>query len=106
MKALTLTPADRKVSLLDVAAPTPGVGEVLVQVHAVALNPIDELYVSHPIAEQTHRVIGTDFSGVVVSASSELNSNDDPRTKAGTRVAGFLQGGELAPNPHCPASTR
>lgn len=93
MKALVLTPSTREAAVRELSRPVPGVGEVLIRVHAVALNPVDSLYVSHPIAIQEYRVIGTDFAGIVVGASPELAGSPDPRTKSGGRVAGFLQGG-------------
>ncbi|KAI9149966.1 Zinc-type alcohol dehydrogenase-like protein C2E1P3.01 [Paramyrothecium foliicola] len=92
MKALVLTPATAQVNLGDIAIPTPGPGEILIRVHAVALNPVDELYVSQPIAAQDQRVIGTDFAGIVVRASENLVDESDARVKPGARVAGFLQG--------------
>ncbi|RSL44842.1 hypothetical protein CEP54_014522 [Fusarium duplospermum] len=92
MKALVLTPSIRSASVEDVPQPIPKPGEVLIRVKAIALNPVDQLYVSNPIATQKKRVVGTDFSGVVVEASPELGGSSDPRVKPGTRVAGFLQG--------------
>ncbi|KAF7548270.1 hypothetical protein G7Z17_g7160 [Cylindrodendrum hubeiense] len=92
MKALVLTPSTHEATVRELPRPIPGVGEVLIRVHAVALNPVDSLYVSHPIAAQDYRVIGTDFAGVVAGASPELAGLLDPRTKLGARVAGFLQG--------------
>lgn len=85
MQALLLD-ADRKTaSVKHTHIPTPGPGEVLVKVHAIALNPVDSLYTSNPLGE-TGRVVGSDFAGVVHHASSE--SPFQP----GQRVAGFLQG--------------
>lgn len=96
MKALVLHPPSHKVSLCDLPRPEPNVGEVLVRVHAVALNPIDALYAFKPIATQEQRVIGTDFAGVVVEASTDIADTSDARTRLGARVAGFLQGGMSA----------
>ncbi|KAF4337752.1 hypothetical protein FBEOM_8349 [Fusarium beomiforme] len=92
MKALVLNTSLRKATVEDVARPTPGPNEILVQVRAVALNPVDALYVSSPIAAQEKRIVGTDFAGVVVEAGSEVTELHDPRVKAGARVAGYLQG--------------
>ncbi|RSL90677.1 hypothetical protein CEP52_014505 [Fusarium oligoseptatum] len=92
MKALVLTPSTRSASVEDLPRPIPKLGEVLIKVKAIALNPVDQFYVSTPIATQEKRVIGTDFAGVVVEASLELGGSSDPRAKLGTRVAGFLQG--------------
>jgi NADPH:quinone reductase-like Zn-dependent oxidoreductase len=95
MKALVLTTHTRSTSVEDVPRPIPKPGEVLIRVKAIALNPVDQIYVSTPIATQEKRVIGTDFAGVVVEASPELGGSSNPRAKPGTRVAGFLQGGEF-----------
>lgn len=94
MKALVLTTATKTTAVEDVPKPTPQQGEILVRVHAIALNPIDAIYTSYPIAAQAQRVVGTDFAGVVVEASSDLGESSDERTKLSARVAGFSQGGE------------
>ncbi|EXM14341.1 Polyketide synthase, enoylreductase domain [Fusarium oxysporum f. sp. vasinfectum] len=92
MKALILNTSLKKATVENVDRPAPGSHQILVNVRAIALNPVDELYVSSPIAAQEKRIIGTDFAGVVVEAGSEISDLSDPRVKAGTRVAGFLQG--------------
>ncbi|KAM0554051.1 hypothetical protein ACHAPJ_007126 [Fusarium lateritium] len=92
MKALILNTSSLEVLVSDIARPTPGSGEVLIQVRAIALNPVDELYVTRPIAAQEKRVVGTDFAGLVVEAGANINNPADPRTKPRARVAGFLQG--------------
>ncbi|CVL08499.1 related to toxD gene [Fusarium proliferatum] len=92
MKALVLHTALKKAIVEDVDRPSPGSHEILVNVRAIALNPVDELYVSSPIAAQEKRIVGTDFAGVVVEAGSAIGDLSDPRVKVGTRVAGFLQG--------------
>ncbi|KAK0383183.1 hypothetical protein NLU13_9096 [Sarocladium strictum] len=92
MKALVLTTATRTTAAQEVALPTPGPGEILVRVHAIALNPVDTVYTSNPIAAQPQRVVGTDFAGVVVEAATDLATFSDARTKPGARVSGFLQG--------------
>ncbi|CAG7558817.1 unnamed protein product [Fusarium equiseti] len=92
MRALVLNTSSSEVVVENLARPTPASGEVLIHVQAIALNPVDELYVNNPIAAQEKRIIGTDFSGVVVEAAGEIHDASDPRVKPGTRVAGFLQG--------------
>ncbi|RKK69626.1 hypothetical protein BFJ69_g12568 [Fusarium oxysporum] len=92
MKALILNTLLKKATVENVDRPSLGSHEILVNVRAIALNPVDELYVSSPIAAQEKRIIGTDFAGVVVEAGSEISDLSDPRVKVGTRVAGFLQG--------------
>lgn len=94
MKALVLVPKDRTATVQDVPVPEPGPNEILVQVKTIALNPIDSQLVQSPIAAQDRRVVGTDFAGVVIAVGDGLAGNADPRAKIGTRVAGFLQGGE------------
>ncbi|CAK9782629.1 GroES-like protein [Cutaneotrichosporon oleaginosum] len=86
MDALVLTPSTRSVTLTFVPTPKPGPGEVLIKVHAIALNPIDSLYVLDPVAE-TDRVIGTDFAGTVAELGEGVRNR-----KVGDRVAGFVQG--------------
>ncbi|RKL04252.1 hypothetical protein BFJ71_g3633 [Fusarium oxysporum] len=93
MKALILNTSLKKAIVENVDRPSPGSHEILVNVRAIALNPVDELYVSSPIAAQEKRIIGTDFAGVIAEAGSEISGLSDPRVKVGTRVAGFLQGG-------------
>ncbi|KAH6604432.1 hypothetical protein Trco_007878 [Trichoderma cornu-damae] len=92
MKALVLTPAANDVSIRELPIPEPRDGEVLIRVHAVALNPVDAIYAVHPIAEQEHRVIGTDFAGMITAVGPDLGSSSDLRAKIGARVAGFHQG--------------
>ncbi|KAH7187793.1 chaperonin 10-like protein [Fusarium oxysporum] len=92
MKALTITPSTGIVAVEEVPVPVPGPGEVLIKVHAVSLNPVDEFYVSSPIATQDRRVVGTDFAGVVVEASRDIAEMQDPRVQREARVAGFHQG--------------
>ncbi|KAL7798849.1 GroES-like protein [Trichoderma afarasin] len=92
MKGLVLTPAAKDVSVQELPIPEPSNGEVLIRVHAVALNPVDAIYAVHPIAEQEQRIIGTDFAGVITAVGPNLGSSSDLRAKVGTRVAGFHQG--------------
>ncbi|SPO04180.1 related to toxD gene [Cephalotrichum gorgonifer] len=96
MKGLVLTPSTGTASVLDVPLPVPGSGEVLVRVHAVAINPVDQFYYNEPIATQEQRVLGVDFAGEVVGRNADLNGFSDRRVKDGTRVAGFVQGANSA----------
>ncbi|KAM0207194.1 hypothetical protein ACHAPA_009636 [Fusarium lateritium] len=52
MKPLVLNTSLRTVKVEDLDRPAPSAGEILVRVHAIALNPVDELYVTSPIAGQ------------------------------------------------------
>ncbi|MCJ1451544.1 hypothetical protein MMC28_001883 [Mycoblastus sanguinarius] len=90
MKALVLDAEQRTAIVRSVSSPRPSAHELLIRVVAVALNPIDSLYVFNPLA-QTGRTIGSDFAGVVDvlgDAVPQLTSG----LKPGDRVAGFLQG--------------
>lgn len=59
-----------------------------IKVHAVALNPVDALYVAHP-SDKPGRVVGSDIAGVV-----DKIGNGVTKWKLGDRVAGLLQGGK------------
>ncbi|KAL4876875.1 chaperonin 10-like protein [Aspergillus karnatakaensis] len=92
MNALVLTPATRTASLRRIPIPTPGPGEVLIRIHAVSVNHVDQFYFAEPIAAQETRVLGVDFAGVVVGQHPDLADGHDRRVRAGTTVAGFVQG--------------
>ncbi|KAF2433522.1 GroES-like protein [Tothia fuscella] len=89
MKALVLDAEQKTANVEQIPTPKVGPVEVLIEVHAIALNPIDPLYVFNPLGA-TGRTVGSDFAGIVtelgnsVPASSGLNE--------GKKVAGFLQG--------------
>lgn len=82
------------VELRDVEAPEPGPGEVLIRVHATALNRADllqtrGLYPPPPGAPQ--EILGMEYAGEVVGVG--------PRTflrRAGERVMGIVAGGSFA----------
>lgn len=97
MRALILKPADKSTTVQDIPNPVPGSKEILVRVHAVALNHVDLMNAVNPIAAQQSRVLGSDFAGRVVQVGEGLSHLDDPRAKVGARVSGFLQGGILHP---------
>ena len=90
MKALILYAEKRSADVKTVPSPSPAAHEILIRVVAVALNPIDPLYVVNPLG-QSGRTVGSDFGGVV-----EILGDAVPRLKSGLkpgdRVAGFLQG--------------
>lgn len=94
MKALVLTPSTTTAAVKDVPVPVPGL-KVLIRGHAVAINPVDQIYLAYPIAAQQERVLGVDFAGEVVGRQEGLENSADRRVKDGARVAGFLQGGQL-----------
>jgi NADPH:quinone reductase-like Zn-dependent oxidoreductase len=85
MNALVLDSESKTASVSSVNIPTPGPGEVLVKVHAIALNPVDSLYTYNPLGK-TGRIVGSDFAGTVHQPDSASDF------QYGQRVAGFLQG--------------
>lgn len=90
MKAIVLDAEQRTANIKSVAFPRLSAHEVLVRVVAVALNPIDSLYVFNPLAH-TGRTVGSDFAGVV-DALGDAVPQPMSGLKPGDRVAGFLQG--------------
>lgn len=85
MQALVTIPgADAAVRTISI--PEPGTGQVRIRVKAVALNPVDAMYVAKP-ASAPGRTVGSDFAGVVEALG------DDAKWNIGDRVSGFLHGG-------------
>ncbi|OAK93592.1 GroES-like protein [Phaeosphaeriaceae sp. SRC1lsM3a] len=89
MKALVLNAEARNAHLTTIPAPLPFPTSLLIKVSFIALNPIDPLYVTHPLGA-TGRTVGSDFSGTVVSLGDRIPAS--AHISAGDRVAGFLQG--------------
>jgi NADPH:quinone reductase-like Zn-dependent oxidoreductase len=89
MKALILNREQKIAAVQEIAKPTPAPSELLIKVQAVALNPIDSLYVSNPLGA-TGRTVGSDFSGTIVSQGSSVPASSN--LLPGVVVAGFLQG--------------
>jgi NADPH:quinone reductase-like Zn-dependent oxidoreductase len=89
MKALLLDAERRTANVKSISDPRPAPNELLIRVKAVALNPVDSLYVFNPLA-LTGRVIGSDFAGVVDALGDAVPPTSG--LKLGDRVAGFLQG--------------
>lgn len=75
--------------LVEAERPEPGEGEVLIRVHAVAINPIEWKYRRGLIPKQLPAVLGSDISGVVESSRSE-------RFHAGEEVFGLASSGGYA----------
>lgn len=88
MRALITLP-DCKSGVRRVEYPVPGKGQIRVQVKAIALNPVDALYVAKP-ASGPGRVVGSDFAGVVESLGDGVEAGT---WAIGDPVAGFLHGG-------------
>ena len=68
-KSLGLLERMGKFGIIELDIPTPGPGELLVQIHATALNPVDwKLYAEEYFAnfvQEYPAVLGTDSAGVV-----------------------------------------
>ncbi|KAF9449238.1 GroES-like protein [Macrolepiota fuliginosa MF-IS2] len=86
MKALTTAKPDTTV-VADVPLPEPQAGEIRIRVHSVALNPVDALYVAHPLDKGFGRIIGSDFAGTVEKLGEGVVG-----WSIGDRAAGLLQG--------------
>ena len=69
---------DDHVKLADVADPAPGAGDVLIEIHAASLNPIDFKIARGDLKRvskyQLPRTFGFDASGVVLSAGTRATS--------------------------------
>jgi NADPH:quinone reductase-like Zn-dependent oxidoreductase len=89
MKALILDAEARTANLEESPAPRPAANELLVKVQSISLNPIDPLYVAHPLGS-SGRTVGSDFAGHVVETGSQVPQNAN--LAINDRVAGFLQG--------------
>lgn len=89
MKALVLDAEKRTANLQSIPKPSPAPNEILVHVKAISLNPIDPLYVAHPLAS-SGRTIGSDFAGTITSLGSSVPSTSN--LSIGNQVSGFLQG--------------
>jgi len=85
MKALITAPENTAV-VADIALPEPEENEIRVKVHNIALNSIDPLFVSNPVAPPG-RVVGSDIAGTIDKIGEGVT-----RWKTGDRVAGLLQG--------------
>jgi NADPH:quinone reductase-like Zn-dependent oxidoreductase len=86
MRALVTTGEGRPAAVKSVPVPQAGVGELLVKVAAVALNPTDWM---HAVNQEGGRILGVDFAGIVIAAGVETQN-----FKPGDRIAGFVHGGQ------------
>lgn len=93
MQALVVAPAERVVRVEEIAIPQCKPNELLVKVHAVALNKVDYLYTARPVAAQDRRVVGSDFAGTVAKVGDGIARIVYSRVAIGARVAGLVQGG-------------
>ncbi|KAG6900672.1 hypothetical protein C0993_005905 [Termitomyces sp. T159_Od127] len=87
MRAL-VTAEGNTATIADVPIPEPAKNEIRIEVHSVALNPVDALYVAaQPNPDDVGRVVGSDFAGTV-----DRIGEDVTQWKVGDRVTGFVQG--------------
>ena len=90
MRAFALIGFDAPPQYLDVPVPVPGPGDVLVQVHATSVNPVDQLVRSGFFrGVQEYRfpaVFGRDVAGVVAQVGPGVT-----RYREGDRVYGFVK---------------
>ena len=94
MKAVILPGFDQPVTLTDdLAAPSPGEGEVLVRVRASSLNPVDNAIAAGMLNGMVDHefpvVLGRDYAGVVEQAGAGVTS-----WAPGDEVFGFLRHAE------------
>jgi NADPH:quinone reductase-like Zn-dependent oxidoreductase len=89
MKALVLDAEARTANVSDIEEPKPAANELQIRVGSISLNPIDPLYVAHPLGK-TGRTVGSDFAGHVIGLGPDVPAS--PRIEGGDLVAGFLQG--------------
>lgn len=75
------------------------VGELLVEVHAAALNRTDIVTRSNPSLAEPYPVLGVEIAGVVVE-----NRGNGEKYKTGTRVAGLVNHGGYAEYAVLPAN--
>ncbi|WP_409463938.1 NADP-dependent oxidoreductase [Amycolatopsis sp. GA6-003] len=109
MKALHLTAFGTEATLTDLPAPTPGPGQVVVDVVAAAVNPLDRKIASgamHDFFPVTlPYVLGTDFSGRIATPGPGWQIGDpvigrlDPGTGGAFAEQIVLDAGQLAPAP-------
>ncbi|MBD1372566.1 NADP-dependent oxidoreductase [Hazenella sp. IB182357] len=100
MKAMTVAKygADQKLSLTELPTPTIQDDDVLVQIHAASVNPVDALFRNGnfrlTLKHTFPLILGNDFAGTVVETGKNVS-----RFKIGDRVYGRphpLKGGTFA----------
>jgi NADPH:quinone reductase-like Zn-dependent oxidoreductase len=73
----------------EIDRPEPAEGQVLIEVHAVSVNPIDWKYRRGMMPKQLPVVLGNDISGIVISSRAEVY-------EPGDEVFGFAASGGYA----------
>ena len=76
MKAVRINQWGQPFQLEDIPQPTPASDEVLVQVHAASLNPVDSFVAAGYLQSMltVPMTVGTDFAGEVVAVGADVNS--------------------------------
>lgn len=65
-KSLLLLEKQGSFAVRETDIPEPGPGELLIEIHATALNPVDwKIQKYYPLVETYPAVLGTDSSGIV-----------------------------------------
>lgn len=77
----------RGADVKDIPVPTISSNQILVKVHAVALNPTDFKHID--VLSPPHSIVGNDFAGEV----SQVGEEAAKLWKVGDRVAGAVHGG-------------
>ncbi|ATY13130.1 NADP-dependent oxidoreductase [Amycolatopsis sp. AA4] len=109
MKALQITSFGTEAGLTDVPAPSPGPGQVVVDVTAAALNPLDLKIASGAMNDffpvSLPYVLGTDFSGRIATAGPGWQIGDpvigrlDPSAGGAFAEQLVIDAAQLAPAP-------
>lgn len=99
MKALLLDATSKTAHLSDLPIPQPGPNELLIAVKAIALNPVDALYTTTTPLGSTGRIIGSDFSGLVIARGPLVTSptRDDYPIPSSTATNGGGGPGQNGP---------
>jgi NADPH:quinone reductase len=90
MIAMMLDEPNAEFRRVEIARPAPGAGEVLVRIHASAVNPLDLKIRAGAAAHAIHRlpaILGIDMAGVVESVGTGVS-----RFQPGDEVYGMTGG--------------
>jgi NADPH:quinone reductase-like Zn-dependent oxidoreductase len=95
MKAVRINEWGQPLQIEEIAQPSPASDEVLVRVHAAAVNPVDQGTAAGYLKEMltAPHTLGTDFAGEVVEVGTDVT-----HVKPGDAVYGFIpmRGGTFA----------
>ena len=95
MKAVRINEWGQPLQIEELGRPSPASDEVLVRVHAAAVNPVDQGTAAGYLKEMltAPHTLGTDFAGEVVEVGTDVT-----HVKPGDAVYGFIpmRGGTFA----------